>query len=296
MRYDHLGTDFNSTFKHNSIKVNNTQIHYVIGGSGEPMVLLHGYPQTWYAFRRIMPELSTHFTVIVPDMRGLGDSDKPASGYDTATVAEDVYQLACALGYQRILLLGHDFGVNVAYACAASHRDAVTKLVLIDAGILDENIANSPLLQTEGRSLWWFPFQMVSGLPEELVAGKEAIYLNWFYFNSTYNKDAITDADLQEYVRCYASPGGMKAGFDYYRALFSDIEFNANQLKEKLKIPVLVLGGEYSFGLKPFESWKAAAENIKGAIIKNSGHYIVEEQPQLLLEQVLPFLGKGSEI
>ncbi|MFD1255940.1 alpha/beta fold hydrolase [Mucilaginibacter terrae] len=290
MSYDHLGTAFTATFEHKRITVNNTQIHYVTGGSGAPLVLLHGYPQTWYAFRRIMPELSKHFTVIVPDLRGLGDSDKPGSGYDTATVAEDIYQLVSALGYERISLLGHDFGVNVAYAYAACHRNAVSKLVLLDAGMLDNNIANSPLLPKEGKSLWWFPFQMMSVLPEELVAGKEAIYLNWFYQNLTFNKEAIADADLQEYVRCYAATGGIKAGFDYYRALFTDIEFNARQVEVKLKIPVLVLGGKYSFGLKPFESWKAAAENINGGIIKNSGHYIPEEQPQLLLEQVVPFL------
>lgn len=290
MKYNQSEEEFNLVFQHCNTTVNNINIHYVKGGTGDPLVLLHGYPQTWYAFRHIMPTLAKYYTVIIPDLRGLGDSDKPDSGYDTATVAEDIFQLVSGMGYQSIRLLGHDFGANVAYAYTAIHRNAVSKLALLDVGILlNDGVANSPLLSRQGRSLWWFPFQMTNDLPEQLVKGRESIYLDWFFKNSTYNKEAIDSEDLEEYVRCYSAPGGMTAGFNYYRALFSDIDFNTEQIKVKLKMPVIALGGEYSFGLKPYESWKQAAENIKGEIISDSGHYIAEEQPHLLLAVLIPF-------
>jgi len=289
MRYDHLGEVFNSTFTHYNETVNGIKIHYVMGGDGPPLVLLHGYPQTWYTFRHIMPELAKHFTVIAPDLRGLGDSERPQGGYDTYSVASDIFELVTAMGYKTVDLLGHDFGANVAYAYAASYRDSVSKLVLLDIGILSESLANSPLLPRKGRSLWWFPFHMVHGLPEELIAGRESDYINWFFKNSTYIKSAICSTDLKEYAMSYGSLGGMSAGFNYYRALFNDIDLNEQHAKIKLKMPVLVLGGEYSFGLKAFESWKNVAENIQGGIVADAGHYIPEEQPQLLLDLILPF-------
>lgn len=295
MDYHHLGQEFNAIFTQQWTTVNNINIHYVTGGEGEPVVLLHGYPQTWYAYRHIMLALANHFKVIVPDLRGLGDSDKPASGYDIYTVANDIYLLIQQLGYKSIRLLGHDFGANVAYAYAASHREEVSRLAFLDVGLLGEQIANRPLLPRNSKSLWWFPFHMVSELPELLVQGREEIYLNWFYQQTTFNKAAIDETALKEYVRCYASPGGMKAGFDYYRSLFLDFELNAEQVKVKLKMPVLALGGALSFAMLPYESWKMVCENCKGGVIENSGHYIAEEQPQLLLEQLLPFFTDAGQ-
>lgn len=136
---------------------------------------------------------------------------------------------------------------------------------------------------------------MVSELPELLVQGREEIYLNWFYQQTTFNKEAIDETALKEYVRCYASPGGMKAGFDYYRSLFLDFELNAAQVKVKLNMPVLALGGALSFAMLPYESWKMVCKNCKGGVIANSGHYIAEEQPQLLLEQLLPFFADAGQ-
>ena len=188
------------------------------------------------------------------------------------------------------MLLGHDFGGNVAYAYAATHRETVEKLVILDIGFLTSNIANSPLLPQEGRSLWWFPFQMVPELPELLVTGREVIYLKWFFDNGTFIKNAITADDLQEYVRCYSKPGRLTAAFNYYRAIIEDMKFNEVQATIKLKIPVLVLGGQFSFGAKIVSSWKSAAENVQGLIISDSGHYMLEEQPHLIVEAILPFL------
>lgn len=289
MKYAHLGQAFNEIFSHHTASVNGLNIHFVKGGTGEAVVLLHGYPQTWYAFRHIMSKLAEYYTVIAPDLRGLGDSEKPVTGYDIYSVADDIYQIVRQLGFTSIRLLGHDFGANVAYAYAASHREEVSKLALLDVGILNSGIENYPMLSKQRKSLWWFPFHNVRGLPEELVAGREEIYLRWFYENSAFNKTAFKDEDISEFVRCYSSPGGMKAGFEYYRAIARDVEQNLEQLQSKLTIPILALGGEKSFGLDAYESWKVAAENLKGAVILGSGHYIADEQPEALLGELLPF-------
>jgi len=290
MTTEKLNATLNETFTHQFAEVNGFNLHYVIGGKGEALVLLHGWPQTWYAFRHIMPELSKRFTVIVPDLRGLGDSEKPSSGYDIYTVADDIYKLIQHLGYKEINVLGHDFGANVAYAYAASHREEVKKLVFLDVGIMDSSLEKIPLITREGKSLWWFPFHMLRDLPEELIKGKEAVYLNWFYKNATYNQSAFSAHDINEYVRCYSKPDAMKTSFEYYRNILKNIDNNNVQSKIKLQMPVLALGGDKSFGMKPYYSWSTVAGNVKGDVIENCGHHIAEEQPEALLQQLKLFM------
>ena len=290
MTTEKLNATLNETFTHQFAEVNGFNLHYVIEGKGEALVLLHGWPQTWYAFRHIIPELSKRFTVIVPDLRGLGDSEKHSSGYDIYTVADDIYKLVQHLGYKEINLLGHDFGANVAYAYAASHREEVRKLVFLDVGIMDSSLEKIPLIAREGKSLWWFPFHMLRDLPEELIKGNEAVYLNWFYKNATYNQSAFSAQDINEYVRCYSKPEAMKTSFEYYRNILKNIDNNNVQSKIKLQMHVLALGGDKSFGMKPYYSWSTVAGNVKGDVIENCGHHIAEEQPEALLQQLKLFM------
>src|SRR6476620_4803450 len=170
------GTSFqlgNMTFSHRLVPVNGIQLHYVIGGHGPPIVLLHGWPETWYQFRLVMPALAKNYTVIVPDLRGLGDSSKPTTGYDGKTVAEDIHQLVTKLGFKTIFLVGHDWGTQVAYSYAAAHPDEVNKLAVMDFTI--------PGFGPPGRPpLWWGIFHQIPDVPEALVQGKELIYLSWF--------------------------------------------------------------------------------------------------------------------
>src|SRR6266487_5151755 len=165
----------NVTFSHHMASVNGIQLHYVIGGHGNPIVLIHGWPQTWYEWRHVMPALAKNYTVIVPDLRGLGDSSKPVTGYDGKTTAQDIYQLVSQLGFKDIFLVGHDFGVQVAYSYAAAHPNEVKRLVILDVPIPGigpgENITG----------LWWVQFHMVRDIPEMLVEGHEREYLTWFY-------------------------------------------------------------------------------------------------------------------
>jgi pimeloyl-ACP methyl ester carboxylesterase len=276
----------NVTFSHHMASVNGLQLHYVIGGQGDPIVLLHGWPQTWYEWRHVIPALAKNYTVIVPDLRGLGDSSKPVDGYDGKTVAEDIYQLVAQLRFKDIFLVGHDLGAPVAYSYAAAHPSEVRGLVILDVPIT----GIGPTLNL--TRLWHIPFHMVRDIPETLVEGKEREYLSWFYRNYAYNPAAITKEDIDEYVSHYSAPGGMRAGFEYYRAF----PISAEQIKEyskvKLPMPVLALGGEYSFGTAAFDSLKFLATDVRGGIVPLSGHWIAEERPDYLIKQLASFFSE----
>jgi len=285
----------NVTFSHHMASVNGVQLHYIIGGQGDPIVLLHGWPQTWYEWHRIMPSLAKNYTVIVPDLRGLGDSSKPVTGYDGKTTAEDIYQLTTQLGFnQPILLVAHDIGSQTAYSYAAAHPNNVSKLVIMDfifPGFIPPEFGeNGP---------WWFAFHQTPNLPESIVEGKERQYLSWFYKGLAYNPDAITEEEIDRYVSHYSSPDGMRAGFEYYRAFSQDAEDNKQSAsKGKLTMPVLVLsgdiypalGGDFP-GSTTLNSTQALAENVQGVIVPYSGHWIPEEQPDFVIDQLSKFFG-----
>ena len=169
----------NMTFSHGTASVNGIQLHYVIGGHGDHVVLLHGWPETWYAWHRVMP-VSKNYTVVAPDLRGLGDSSKPTTGYDGKTVAEDIHQLVTQLGFKTIFLVGHDIGTQVAYSYAAAHPADVKRLAVMELTI--------PGFAPAGRMpLWWAIFHQTPDVPEALVQGKEMTYLSWFFHNLAYN-------------------------------------------------------------------------------------------------------------
>jgi pimeloyl-ACP methyl ester carboxylesterase len=284
----------NVTFSHHTASVNGIQLHYVIGGQGDPVVLLHGWPETWYSWHHVMPALAKNYTVIAPDLRGLGDSSKPLTGYDGKTVAQDIHQLVTQLGFRTIFLVGHDIGTQVAYSYAAAHPTEVKKLVVMELTI--------PGFAPAGRMpLWWGIFHQTPDVPEALVQGKEMMYLSWFFRGLPYNPSAITEADVNEYVSHYSAPGGMRAGFEYYRAFPQDAIQNQNYSKTKLTMPVLAMGAGYipALGGKiPMQSivygMKLLAQNVTGITVPNSGHFIPEEQPQIVIDQLFKFFGNST--
>jgi pimeloyl-ACP methyl ester carboxylesterase len=284
----------NMTFSHHTVSVNGIQLYYVIGGHGNPVVLLHGWPETWYAWHKVMPALAKNYTVIAPDLRGLGDSSKPLTGYDGKTVAEDIHQLVTQLGFKTIFLVGHDIGTQVAYSYAAAHPTQVKRLAVMELTI--------PGFAPPGRPpLWWGIFHQTPDVPEALVQGKEMIYLSWFYRNLAYNPAAITQADINEYVSHYSAPGAMRAGFEYYRAFPQDAIQNMNYSKTKLTMPVLALGGGYipTFGgniTMPtiIYGMKLLAQNVQGIKVPNSGHFIPEERPDFVIKTLDNFLGGNT--
>jgi pimeloyl-ACP methyl ester carboxylesterase len=286
----------NVTFSHHTAAVNGIQLHYVIGGQGDPVVLLHGWPQTWYEWRHVMPALAKNYTVIVPDLRGLGDSSKPLTGYDGATTAEDLYQLVSQLGFNKIFLVSHDIGGQTAFSFAAAHPNNVSKLVIMDyifAGFLP------PAFGQNGP--WWFSFHQVPDLPEALVQGKEREYLSWFYEGLAYNPEAITQDDIDEFVKHYSTPGSMRAGFEYYRAFPIDAEQNKETAKSKITTPALALSGDIYPALggdvpgnPVLDSIKPLAVNVSGTVVPLSGHWIPEEQPKFVLDQLFKFFGNST--
>jgi pimeloyl-ACP methyl ester carboxylesterase len=283
----------NVTFSHHMASVNGIQLHYVMGGQGDPVVLLHGWPQTWYEWRYIMPALAKNYTVIAPDLRGLGDSSKPPTGYDTKNVAEDIHQLVTQLGFESIFLVGHDIGTLVSYPYAAQYPSEVEKLVVMESPI-------PPFLPPGRPPSWWNIFNQAPDVPELLVEGKEREFLTWFYDNEAYNSDAITQDAIDEYVSKYSAPGGMRAGFEYYRALPQDVMQNLNYSKTNLTMPVLALGAGYhkyeGNVTQPLNiySMQKLAQNVTGITIPNTGHWIPEEQPEFLVNQLSNFFARNN--
>lgn len=285
-------TSFDRTFTHHTIEIGDVSLHYVAGGAGEPLVLLHGCPQTWYEWRGVMPGLAKYYTVIAPDLRGLGDSSKPATGYDKRTAAEDIYGLLQQLGHNQINLVGHDIGMMVAYAFAAAYPGSVRRLAVMEGplpgiGAWDEALANP--------KLWHFHFHMAPDVPEALVAGRERMYLEMFYRRDAYDKAAITRADVDEFVRCYSQPGALRAFFNYYRVFPTDAEHNKEAARKKLQMPVLALGGAASLGTQVEQTMRGVAEDVGGRVVERSGHWIAHERPEQLTDELLRFFDETEQ-
>jgi pimeloyl-ACP methyl ester carboxylesterase len=276
---------------HHYADLGDVRLHYVTAGAGFPVVLLHGWPQTWYEWRHVIPGLAAKFRVIAPDLRGLGDSSRPADGYDKKTVGNDVWRLVRdTLGIESFHLVGHDWGGPTAYAIAAAHPEAVETLTILDVAIPGDGSANI----SQGGRRWHHAFHQTMDLPEALVAGREDIYLGWFYRNYGHRPDAIPDADIAEYLRTYRQPGALRAGFSFYRAIPRDVADNAaSAARFKLPMPVLALGGDSGWGrrMEVVESLRRMATDVRGGMIENCGHWMPEEQPEELLRRLLDFFG-----
>ncbi|MFT5508571.1 MAG: pimeloyl-ACP methyl ester carboxylesterase [Hyphomicrobiaceae bacterium] len=281
-------------FSHHYAELGEVMLHYVTAGSGPPLVLLHGWPQTWYEWRHVIAPLAKHYTVIAPDLRGLGDSSRPPTGYDKKTVANDIWQLmSTKLGHQSFDLVGHDWGGPTAFALAAAHPDAVKSLTIVDVVIPGDGGDFS-----EGGRRWHHQFHITPDLPEALIAGRERVYLQWFYQTFAYRPDAIDDAALDEFVRTYSQPGALRAGFNFYRSIGQDAKDNAALLATgfRLPMPVLAIGGGTSYphgrgrGAAVEESMRRVATNVRAHVIPECGHFVPEEQPEELTRLLLEFL------
>jgi pimeloyl-ACP methyl ester carboxylesterase len=279
-------TPFPPSFQTRDIATNGVTLHVRVGGSGPAVVLLHGYGETGDMWAPLAIELARDHRVIVPDLRGLGLSSKPPTGYDKKTQGEDVAGVLDALKVARTDVVAHDIGNMVGYAFVAEHRDRVRRFVVMDAPIPGigpwDEILKSPLL-------WHFHF----GGPdmERLVAGRERIYLDRFWNDFSADPRRFTEADRQHYARLYAMPGAMHAGFAQFAAFDQDAKDNQAFLAQgKLTMPVLAIGGEKSFGPTMATVMRATASNVTGAVIPDAGHWLMEEQPRATIAAVTGFL------
>jgi pimeloyl-ACP methyl ester carboxylesterase len=271
------------------------RLHYVTAGEGErTMVLLHGFPQTWWEWRQVIPGLvQAGFRVVAPDYRGAGSSWRPPGGYDKRTMAGDIQRLLRGhLGTRGpIVLVGHDIGLMIAYAYAQAHRDEVSHLVVVDAPIPGTTAFDR--LRSDPR-VWHFAFHGARDVPEMLVAGRERQYLQTFFGARCFDPSAIGEADLDLYASMYSAPGAMRAGFEVYRAFDRDAEDNREALRRqgKLTMPVLAVGGAISTsGPLMQEMLEEVAEQVTGFRVPRTGHWVPEENPQALTTALLEFLG-----
>jgi pimeloyl-ACP methyl ester carboxylesterase len=279
---------FPDTFRTQDLAANGTKLHVRVGGSGPAVVLLHGYGETGDMWVPLAKDLARDRAVVVPDLRGMGLSAKPAGGYDKKTQAGDIAGILDVLKIERAALVTHDIGNMVGYPFAALHRDRVTCFVPIDAPLPGvgpwEEILKKPLL-------WHFRF----GGPdmERLVAGRERIYLDRFWNEFSATPSRFSEAARRHYAKLYARPGAMHAGFAQFAAFDQDAIDNKSFLAAgKLEMPVLALGGEKSFGLTMAAIMRFAATNVEEDVVPDSGHWIMEENPTATIALVRAFLDK----
>lgn len=280
-----------AAFEHRRVSVDGLGYHVVQGGAGPALILLAGFPQSWYAWRRVMPLLAPHYRVYAVDLPGQGDSDKPADGYDTRTAGERLRGLFHALGLTRYALAGHDIGAWIAYPYAARHPQEVERLVLLDANIPGLTLKPAIELGPDSWKQWHFLFNSVPDLPEALLAGRERILIEWFFSRKTANKPGVfSRADIDEYERVYQTLGGLRGMLGYYRAAVEDARQNLALRDTPLTMPVLALGGDEGSAPDLHQALKPLAPQLEGGVLQDCGHYLPEEQPQVLAQRMLAFL------
>lgn len=257
-------------------------------GIGKPVVLLHGWPQSSRAWTGVMERLAPHYTVIAPDLRGFGQSDRPAAGYDKKTVAADIRALVDHLGFDRVSIAGHDLGSTVVYPFVAQYPEKVDKLVFIEAPALGLSTEPPPF------NAWHFGFHAEQDLPEMLTAGREGAYLAHF-LRGAY-PGAISEVDFAAYVSDFSRLGGMRAGFDHYRAFPTDFADNqAFARAGKITAPVLCIGADGLFGDYTHRVMAQVCTDIRGVVFDQCSHWIPDEQPERLAAAIIDFFSGPSE-
>ncbi|MFI5841393.1 alpha/beta fold hydrolase [Catenuloplanes sp. NPDC051500] len=274
--------------------VNGTSLHYRTGGSGPAVVLLHGIPKTSYHWRHLIPRLTAHHTVVAADLRGLGDSAHPADGYDSATMADDIAALMAHLGHSSYAVIGEDWGAVIGYQLAARHRGAVTGLVFAEALFpgfgFEQHTTLSPE-NVEGLFLWHLGFYFQPDVPEMLIAGHERELITYMIKNERIFPDTATPDAVEEYVRCYSQPGGIRAMLAVYRAMLVDAAQNREAARQPLDVPVLALGGDAFIGDRNETQMRTFARDVTGHVF-HAGHDLAEEVPDAMAAVVLPFLSR----
>jgi pimeloyl-ACP methyl ester carboxylesterase len=268
--------------------VNGVKLHYLQAGSGPAVILLHGYAETSHMWLPLIPKLARTHTVIAPDLRGAGLSSKPEAGYDKKTMAQDIHALAQSLGIKKARVVGHDIGLMVAYAYAAQYPNDVDRIVLMDAFLPGVGDWTKVWLM---RDLWHFHFY--GEVPLKLVAGRERIYFEHFWNDfAADRKHSIPEADRVFYAAQYARPGGMRAGFEYFRAFQQDATDFAEFAKTPLTMPMLVLSGEKASGTFLIDQARMVDTNVEGVVVKGSGHWLMEEAPDQVIPKLVDYLNR----
>jgi pimeloyl-ACP methyl ester carboxylesterase len=294
-----LPDGFTGTFTSRYVDAGGLRQHVVTGGEGPPLLLVHGWPQTWYAWRLVMSALARDFFVVVPDQRGTGLTSRPADGYDTGTLAADLVALMGALGHQRFVMAGHDTGMWIGYALAADHPDRLDRLAVAETPL--PGVSPSPPLFANAHlndALWHFAFNRLAEVNDQLVTGREEIYFGWQFASKAAKK--LPDYAVRHYVNTLAAdPEALHASFAIYRALDATIAQNQQRKERRLTLPVLGIGGQYSLGDQVAATMKLAADDVQTLVVPGCAHWVPEEAPEQMLAALTAFLapyrdGPGS--
>lgn len=270
-----LGSGFESSF----VQVNGTRLHYVRGGSGPAVILLHGFPEDWYEFRLVMPRLAKTFTVVAVDLRGVGESAPAETGFDAANLAEDIHQLVGDLGVEHVYVFGHDIGGMVAYAFARRYPQSARGVMILDAAFpgLD------PWQDILGHPAFWHVRFHQTDLPERLVSGRQAEYFRYFLRN-------FSNADVAHYAHAYRDPDHLRAAFETYRAFPENARFFA-AARDRTDLPIVIGSGEHDafaeFLPRIASAMRAhGCANLKTETVQGAAHYVAEERPQAIAELI----------
>ncbi|MFE6281109.1 alpha/beta fold hydrolase [Streptomyces sp. NPDC057877] len=287
----HLPPGFTDTFTSRYVDTGDVRLHAVTGGRGPALLLLAGWPQSWYAWRLLMPALAADFRVVAVDPRGVGLSDKPRHGYDTGTLAADMVALMAALGHQRFSMVGHDVGMWTGYALAADHPERLDRLAVAEAAVPGLS-PSPPLLPDDARAndrLWHFTFNRLAELNELLVQGRERVFFGHQFATKAVRK--LPDHAVEHYVGPLASdPDALRASFAFYRALDTTIAQNQRRRARRLTVPVLAIAGAGNSGDLVEKTMRLAADDVESVVIPGCGHYPAEEAPEEMLAALQPFL------
>lgn len=277
-------------FTNKYVEVNGTKLHYVEGGQGQPLILIPGYPETWWAYHKIMPMLATEYRVIVVDMKGMGSSDKPINGYEKKNIAKDIYELVKKLGYEKVYIGGHDIGAHVAFSFAANFSEATSKLIILDTPHPDEGMYHLPMLPILGANHtypWWLAFNQVKELPEQLCEGRMQIVIEWLFKHLLKDQNSITDFDKAVYTYAYNSSDAIRAANSWYQAFPQDIE--DSKTYKKLTMPVIAIACSSSYNMLQ-TSLANTTTNLQLKKVEVSGHFIFEEKPKETANFMMEFL------
>ncbi len=286
-----LPAGFTDTFTSRYVDANGLRLHAVVGGEGPPLLLVHGWPQTWYQYRLIMPELARNFEVIAVDQRGMGLSDKPQDGYDIGTQANDLVALMDALGHQRFALVGFDTGMFIAYAVAADHPERLDRMAVGEANVL--GVSPSPPLFVPGplnQRFWHLMFNQLPGdVNEALVRGREDIFIGAEY--AAWAGTPLPAEVVTYYVdRIASDPEALRGSFELYRALETSAAQAEERKARRLTMPVLAIGGTASVGDLAANEMKLVADDVQTVVIPGAGHWLAEEAPDEFLAALTEFL------
>jgi haloacetate dehalogenase len=280
------------TISSSTVRANGIRQNFLEAGEGPPVVLLHGFPETNYAWRNQVPVLGERYHVIAPDLRGYGETEKPASGYDKRTMAQDLAGLLNTLGIDRIALVGHDRGARVATRFAKDFPDRTDRLVVMDN--VPTRIVSREMNAEKAKAYWFFLFHLVPDLPETLIAGKEEQWLRYFFSDWTYDPGTITGEVFDTYVRAYRAAGAVRGAMADYRANAEDVAQDAADAEVKIACPTLALWGEDFAGVgQMFDMprvWAEMADQLRAVPIARCGHLPHEERPDEVNALLLDFL------